>query len=632
LGCSQSYDDSKKERKNRALNSKGTIVIGVAWPKDENKSFVEGALLAMEEINSNKGIRMLNNRPLQLLINRDEKTVPDSLHKKRELQRIALDVANSFADNLDVIAVIGHQLSTLAVPASIVYQYHGIVFLAPTSTNINLTTHNFDYVFRMHPNNEEMGEQLAAYCDNKGYKKIVILQELRDYSTELADSFISHAEKKGIKIVKRSSFFTKKDNFTDIMVQLKRLDKQFDAFFVSAVGEVATKIYQESRDMNFMLPFVGGETLNSDTFWKVVKLWEYSDEITKKSAVPTVFNEFDPITRTFIEKFKRKYGEQADYKAALGYDAVKLLEHAIKTAKSTEPYKIAEILRYMLPCNGVSGRYWFKINGDVIPKKLHFKSFRRGGFEYETFDDQSPNTKKWSDLELCGNVDRDRDGIPNNIDACPDNTPEEISKDVHKNGILRGCPVDTDQDSVPDYQDVCFENSTEEISKGVYQQGAFFGCPIDGDQDGVLDYQDDCPKNSRDELKKGVDSRGCPLDSDKDAVLDHKEVCIDNSPAEIAKGVYQQKGHLGCPIDSEGDGVPDYRDDCPKNRPLKSEKRIKIVSQIIRNLCYDNTQKERAKGIYQQGAQIGCPMDSDNDGVLDYRDDCPKNSRHEKRC
>ncbi len=49
----------------------------------------------------------------------------------------------------------------------------------------------------------------------------------------------------------------------------------------------------------------------------------------------------------------------------------------------------------------------------------------------------------------------------------------------------------------------------------------------------------------------------------------------------------------GCPLDSDGDGVPDYRDQCP-GTPAGVE--------VNAN---------------------GCPLDSDNDGVPDYRDQCP---------
>jgi len=49
----------------------------------------------------------------------------------------------------------------------------------------------------------------------------------------------------------------------------------------------------------------------------------------------------------------------------------------------------------------------------------------------------------------------------------------------------------------------------------------------------------------------------------------------------------------GCPLDSDGDGVADYRDQCPGT----------------------------PAGVSVNAD--GCPVDSDNDGVPDYRDQCP---------
>ncbi|MBZ5487759.1 OmpA family protein [Halomonas aquamarina] len=49
----------------------------------------------------------------------------------------------------------------------------------------------------------------------------------------------------------------------------------------------------------------------------------------------------------------------------------------------------------------------------------------------------------------------------------------------------------------------------------------------------------------------------------------------------------------GCPLDSDGDGVPDYRDQCPGT----------------------------PAGVEVDA--VGCPIDSDGDGVPDYRDQCP---------
>ena len=135
--------------------------------------------------------------------------------------------------------------------------------------------------------------------------------------------------------------------------------------------------------------------------------------------------------------------------------------------------------------------------------------------------------------------DSDGDGVPNEIDACPD-TPKGVTVDS------RGCPIDSDGDGIPDYLDKC-----PGTPKGV--EVDCDGCPPDSDGDGVPDYLDQCPGTPRD---VAVDSRGCPLDSDGDGVPDYRDKC-----PGTPKGVTVDSA--GCPLDSDGDGVPDYRDRCP---------------------------------------------------------------------
>jgi OOP family OmpA-OmpF porin len=107
-------------------------------------------------------------------------------------------------------------------------------------------------------------------------------------------------------------------------------------------------------------------------------------------------------------------------------------------------------------------------------------------------------------------------------------------------------PIDSDGDGVPDNLDKC-----PDTPRGVRVDSS--GCPIDSDGDGVPDNLDKCP-----DTPKGVkvDSDGCPLDSDGDGVPDFLDTCPDTP-----KGTKVDSS--GCPLDTDGDGVPDYRDECP---------------------------------------------------------------------
>ncbi|MGE5185794.1 MAG: hypothetical protein ACM31C_27225, partial [Acidobacteriota bacterium] len=116
-----------------------------------------------------------------------------------------------------------------------------------------------------------------------------------------------------------------------------------------------------------------------------------------------------------------------------------------------------------------------------------------------------------------GAGDRDGDGIPDGMDACPDD-PED------KDGFQDedGCPdVDNDGDGIPDSQDKC-PNDPED-KDGFQDQD---GCPDpDNDNDGIPDSQDKCPNDPED--KDGFqDDDGCPdPDNDGDGVPDAQDQC-----------------------------------------------------------------------------------------------------------
>ncbi len=102
-----------------------------------------------------------------------------------------------------------------------------------------------------------------------------------------------------------------------------------------------------------------------------------------------------------------------------------------------------------------------------------------------------------------GNTDRDKDGIPDKEDACPDTPglPE-----------FQGCP-DTDGDGVPDKDDKCPDVAGPKENEG---------CPWpDTDGDGVLDKDDACV-----DVAGPAENKGCPWpDTDGDGILDKDDAC-----------------------------------------------------------------------------------------------------------
>ena len=102
-----------------------------------------------------------------------------------------------------------------------------------------------------------------------------------------------------------------------------------------------------------------------------------------------------------------------------------------------------------------------------------------------------------------GQTDKDKDGILDKDDRCPD-TPGLAE--------FQGCP-DTDGDGIPDIDDQCPDVAGPKENNG---------CPWpDTDGDGVVDKDDACPT-----VPGPVENKGCPWpDTDGDGVLDKDDAC-----------------------------------------------------------------------------------------------------------
>ena len=182
--------------------------------------------------------------------------------------------------------------------------------------------------------------------------------------------------------------------------------------------------------------------------------------------------------------------------------------------------------------------------------------------------------------------DNDSDGIPNDIDRCPDQKEDYI-------GVADGCP------------------SIHKIQH-------------DADSDGILDNADECP-NMAESYNKYQDEDGCPdtipvdagrstLDSDGDGLSDVIDLCP--TQAETFNGYLDRDG---CPDDavplhdSDLDGIPDIIDACP------------AVAETYNKYQDEDGCPESPVGPFGPvlGQTIGYQFpDADNDGIDDRWDQC----------
>lgn len=168
------------------------ILIGVAGPfTGQLQKFGEmiksGATLRMEQINANGGIK---GRPLTIKWGDDEGN-----------NSKAANVANDFAADSALVAVVGHFNSTCSLAAKPVYRDAKIPAMSPGSTNVEVCKGS-DYYFRNLYRDDFQGAIVADFISKKlAKKKVVVFYDNDDYGKGLKDFFVKQAEANGLEVL-----------------------------------------------------------------------------------------------------------------------------------------------------------------------------------------------------------------------------------------------------------------------------------------------------------------------------------------------------------------------------------------------------------------------------------------------
>jgi branched-chain amino acid transport system substrate-binding protein len=339
------------------------VVIGVAWPMKSSKAaMADGVQLAADEINANGGVA--GKRRLRLVIKDDEA----SLSKGRLL-------AQEFANDPQVSAVIGHLNTYVADAAAQIYERAGIVMVTPGSSGQKVTEDGRQYVFRSLPSNPEQARQIAAYAAAAGYKRIALYYIKNDYGVDLANKFEQQAASAGLQIADRRSYNMAGDNYGSVLHDWASFLK-FDAIFLIGSLPESPTIIREAREAGITVPIFGGAGLDSP---QLIKLGGRAVEGT------VVFSLFDggaarPEVARFRSQFQRKYGRLPDSAAAQGYDALHLVAQAMDRAGSVVPGQVAGALRTTRNWSGVTGQYTFAATGDLVGKQMFTMTVQDGQF------------------------------------------------------------------------------------------------------------------------------------------------------------------------------------------------------------------------------------------------------------
>ncbi|MEK7701571.1 MAG: branched-chain amino acid ABC transporter substrate-binding protein [candidate division NC10 bacterium] len=288
---------------------------------------------------------------------------------------------NIIADK-EILAVIGHLNSGVAIPSSEVYKEVNLAMISPANTNPTVTDRGYANVFRVCGRDDVQGVVGSEFASGTmKAKSASIIHDKTTYGQGVAEFFKADAEKKGVKILGFEGT-EEKSNFDPIITPIKA--KNPDLIYFGGIYEQAAPFFKQAREKGVKAKFLGPDGMDSSDLTKIAGKAVVGMYYTSVAGPVSVY----PQAKQFAEDYKKKFGKNPEPFAAQAYDAtaiaIKAMEAAAKGGKAPTRDGVTAAIRDVRH-TGITGTVEFDAKGD--PKKAL----------YFVLQVASDNPEKWGD-------------------------------------------------------------------------------------------------------------------------------------------------------------------------------------------------------------------------------------------
>jgi branched-chain amino acid transport system substrate-binding protein len=371
-----------------AWAQKGAIKIAVQAPlSGEQAALGEliklGAQIAVEE--SSKSFKALG---FDLLF------VPYDDQAKPE---VGVANARNIVADPDVLLLVGHFNSGVALPASEVYKDAMLTMISPANTATEITDRGYPNVNRVCGRDDVQGPVGARFAaQDLKLKSVYIIHDKTLYGQGVADNFRSEATKLGLKVLGYDGT-EERANFAPMIIPMKARNP--DLVYFGGIYHQGGLLLKQMREKGVKAGFMGPDGLDSSEMVKIAGPQVIGTYYTTVAGPPDAY----PETASFAKRFKQRFGKEVESFALYGYDAalvgLKAIEQTLQTSGGKKPSRaeVSAAVRKLKNFKGVTGSIAFDNKGDPMKAKyfvLQFDKRSYPGKVVRVIEQQAPQAKK----------------------------------------------------------------------------------------------------------------------------------------------------------------------------------------------------------------------------------------------
>ena len=339
-------------------------------------SCVNAATLFVDEINAAGGVAIGDNKIPIALIVRDNGAKADQ----------AAAVTQRLISQEGVLAMVGPNISSCAIPAAEIAENLKCLMISPWSTNprttLNTTTGQFKKnVFRSCFTEAFEIPPLAHFAVNTLHTlKAAILYDISSESPNtVAKIFKESFIKDGGTVIDEETYTTGDRDFSAQLTKIKKANP--DIIFMPAYYNDVPLIAEQARRLGITATFIGFNAWSTPEMMKLdaghyLEGSYFSNHFSSQSDFASV--------KRFTADYQEKYHQAPDDIAALTYDTMALLAEVITKAGKLDRAAVSDAMAGIEQFKGVTGDFNY-LSGSHDPlKSVVILTIKNGEFFYTT--------------------------------------------------------------------------------------------------------------------------------------------------------------------------------------------------------------------------------------------------------
>lgn len=280
--------------------------------------------------------------------------------------RANVGVANAqrIAADPNILLVIGHLNSGVALPSSEIYKRVDLAMVSPANTHPLVTDRGYPNVYRVVGRDDVQGAVAAEFARTELHaSSAYVIHDRTLYGQGTAELFRTTAQRVGVRVAAFEGTEEKRD-FTSLIQDIHAKDP--DVVFFGGIYTQAGVFFKQARAAAVRAVFLGPDGMDSSELVTIAGESVVGLHYTTVAGPPTIY----PGGREFARRFQSRFGKDPEPYAAEASDAtlvgLKALEAVIQRGGGGLPTRqqVSAAIREVRGIQSLTGPIAFDEKGD----------------------------------------------------------------------------------------------------------------------------------------------------------------------------------------------------------------------------------------------------------------------------